>query len=85
MKKIPLNQLQECARLLTLEALAGYVIPEEIRSNLILGVQFEGDTRIFELYVPGDKPSDAVVISKARLNIYSGTGDVEVIGLERKI
>lgn len=79
-----LDQLQERARLMTLQQLDRYVIPDEVRSSLTLGVQFEGDTRVFELYVPGERPSDAKVISRVRLNIYSGEGDVEVLGLVAK-
>jgi len=83
-KSISLEKLQERARLMTLAELEHYIIPEEIRRNLILGVQFDEDYRIFELYVPGEKPSDACVISRARLNVYSGEGLVEVFGLEKK-
>ena len=83
-KPIPLDQLQERARLMTLEALDCYVIPDEIRPNLTLGVQFDGDFRVFELYVPGEKPSDAKVVSRTRLDTFSGEGAVEVVGLLRK-
>jgi hypothetical protein len=83
-KAIPLDELEERARRMTLAALESYVIPDEIRPTLTLGIHFEGDTRVFELYVPGEKPSDARIISRLRLNIYSGEGDVEVIGLNRK-
>ena len=83
-KQIPLDELQERARQMTLTELRKFVVPEEFKSKLTLGVQFEGDFRVFELYVPGERPSDARVISRARLNIYSGEGEVEVEGLISK-
>jgi len=83
-RPIKLEKLQERARLMTLAELENYIMPEEIRATLTLGVQFDEDFRIFELYVPGEKPSDARVISQARLNVYSGEGSVEVLGLEKK-
>ena len=83
-KPIELDQLQERARLMTLEKLEHYLIPDSIRSSLTLGVHFDGDFRIFELYVPGEKPADAKVISRVRTNVYSGEGIVEVVGLEKK-
>lgn len=63
-----LEELEEIARAATRKALEGYVIPEEWRKNLTQGTLFEGDDRVFELYVPGEKPENAVVISSARVN-----------------
>ena len=62
-KQIPLDELQERARQMTLAALKEFVVPEHFKSSLTLGVQFDGDFRVFELYVPGEKPSDARVMS----------------------
>jgi hypothetical protein len=83
-KQIPLDELQERARQMTLRTLESYVVPDDVRSKLTLGVQFDGEIRVFELYVPGDRPVDAWVISRARLNVHSGEGTVEVLGLEKK-
>lgn len=83
-KLIPLNALQELARQMTFTELAHYEIPEVIRTQLMLGIQFDGAFRIFELYIPGEKPSDAQVISRARLNVNSGEGQVEIFGLKKK-
>ncbi|WP_395689818.1 hypothetical protein [Caenimonas koreensis] len=83
-KQIPLDKLQERARQMTRLELMKFVIPDELQTNLTLGVQFDGDFRIFELYVPGERPSDARVVSRARLNIYSGEGQVQVEGLVKK-
>ena len=69
---------------MTFTELAHYEIPEVIRAQLMLGIQFYGVFRIFELYIPGEKPSDAQVISRVRLNVNSGEGQVEIFGLKKK-
>lgn len=84
MKSKRLDELQEIARKQTFSALEGFVIPEEYRATMTLGVFFEGDVRVFELYVPGEQPKDAKVISRARIDSRTGEGSVEVIGLTRK-
>ncbi|MFP5393837.1 MAG: hypothetical protein ACLGI6_20195 [Gammaproteobacteria bacterium] len=64
-----LDELQEIARVATRAALEAYEpMPEEWTKNLTLGTFFEGDERIFELYIAAEKPVDAVVISTARVN-----------------
>jgi hypothetical protein len=83
-KELSLDELEERARVLTSEALEDYVIPDDMRTNLVLGTFFEEGTRIFELYVPGDRPSDALVITRARMDTETGEGVVEVFELERK-
>ena len=48
-------------------------------SQLVLGTSgFEGDQMTFELYIPGERPEDARVISSAVMDMFSGTGNVEV-------
>src|SRR4051812_11367570 len=50
-----LDELQEIARVATRTALEGYEpISEEWKKNLTLGTFFEGDERIFELYVAAE-------------------------------
>lgn len=71
-KEKPLAELTEIARQATREALTGRCIPEEIRCELVLGTYWDGDYRLFELYVPGEKPEDARVISKARVHAVTG-------------
>jgi hypothetical protein len=64
-----LDELQEIARVATRTALEGYEpMPKEWEENLTLGTSFEGDERIFELYIAAERPEDAVVISTARVN-----------------
>ena len=84
MKKISLNELQEKAQALTKKELETYVIPDEVRKQLALTTLFEGDERVFVLYVPAPKREDARVIARTRMNAETGEGSVEVIGLERK-
>jgi hypothetical protein len=74
MKNKTLEELEAIAAMATRKSLEGYEIPEEIKANLVRGVMFDGDDRIFELYVPGERPEDAKVISAVRIN--SLTGDV---------
>ncbi|GKX50335.1 hypothetical protein [Budvicia aquatica] len=84
MKKIPLDELQEKARLLTKEELKKYVWQENLEKKMGLMTLIEGDERVFVLYTPGERPKDAIDISRTRMNIYTGEGFVEYVGLERK-
>lgn len=86
MKRRTLDELEVIAAKATRQALEPYVIPDKIRKNLVRGIAFEGDERVFELYVPGERPEDAVVISEARINAIDGSViNVQVFNLERKI
>jgi len=78
MKRLKLDELCERARLLTYETLKEYEIPDDLRTEIALGIGFDGDDRIFELYIPRTRPEDAIVISSARINSYTGEGTVEV-------
>ncbi len=84
MKPKKLEELQEIARKMTFAALERYEIPEEYRPLMTLGVFFEGESRVFELYVTGETPQDAKVISQARINSLTGEGSVKIFGLKRK-
>ena len=84
MKRKRLEELQEIARCLTSSALESYEIPETYRDLMILEIEFDGDYRIFELYVPGEMPKEALVISRARIHSATGLGQVEIFNLVRK-
>lgn len=84
MKRIPLKELEAKAQALTKKALADYVIPDDVRKEFVLTTLFEGDERVFVLYVPGPKREDARVIARTRISSVTGEGSVEFIGLERK-
>lgn len=84
MKKISLTEMQEIARSLTQSELGRYVIPDEMRGNLALTTLFEGDDRVFVLYLPAEKRGDAYVIARTRVNSISGAATVEITGLKEK-
>lgn len=73
-----LEALQERARKLVREALrACPPLPNDYKKRLTLGVRFEDNNRIFELYVDANRPEDAVVVARATLDKDTGTGHVE--------
>lgn len=73
-----LEVLQERARKLVREALRDCPpVPDDYKTRLALCVRFEGNNRIFELYVDGSRPEDAVVVARATLDKDAGTGLVE--------
>lgn len=80
-----LDELQELARVATREALEAYEpLPDEWKENLTLGTFFEGDDRIFELYVAAERPADGIVISSARVNRRTRSVSVTVSNLTKK-
>jgi hypothetical protein len=81
-----LDELQEIARVATRAALEEYErVPAEWEKNLTLGTFFDGEDRIFELYIACEQPSDAVVISSARVNRRTKSVSVVISNLEKKI
>jgi hypothetical protein len=70
-RKLSLEELQERARTATQIALMSRSrIPELV--PLTLGTFWDEPCVIFELYVARDKPSDAIVLTRARVNMYDG-------------
>lgn len=77
---IALDVLTEKARVAVREALM-YLpsVPEHLRENLVVGTEFSGDDRIFELYVATDPPEDAIVLARVKVDSRTGAvGPVEV-------
>lgn len=75
---ISLDDLTELARKRVREALSAYpAMPDSLQAKLTLGVQFDDRRRIFELYITGERPQDAIVVAKAVLDIDTGEGEVE--------
>lgn len=73
-----LDDLQERARQMVTEALESCrPLPADHRDKLVLGIRFEGNDRVFELYVPGERPEDAIVVARATLDEDTGMGTVE--------
>ena len=79
-----LDELEEIARAATKKALENYIVPDEYKENLVLGTQFDGDNRIFELYVPGEKPGDALVIATATVDKNTKNVSVDVTNLQQR-
>lgn len=79
-----LDELEEIARVATQKALKNYILPDEYKDNLVLGTQFDGDNRIFELYIPGVKPTDALIITTATVNKNTKNITVHVSNLQQK-
>ena len=78
-RKRSLTDMEEAARAATAEALRGYPPPSgQDRDNLTLGKQLTDEEGIFELYVPGERPQDAKVISRAVVDRVTGKVAVEV-------
>ena len=84
-KRKELDQLQEIARVATRAELEQFEpIPDEWKATLTLGTFFDGDDRIFELYVARERPSDAIVLTSARVNRLSKAVVVTVTNLRRR-
>lgn len=81
-----LEELQEIARTATRDALRRYEpIAPDMSKQLILGTLFEGDDRVFELYVPGERPADALVYASARVNRITREVSVQVKNLSLRV
>lgn len=84
MKKYKLNELEEIARSLTQKELEKYIVPDEIRNKVVLTTLFEGDDRVFVLYVPGETRDNSFEVARTRVNSLTGEAKIESIGLETK-
>jgi hypothetical protein len=76
--KLSLAQCEGIAREATREHLRGYELPSGIREKLTLGSSLEDDQWIFELYIPGQKPQDGIVLTRTKVNRNNGICEVEV-------
>lgn len=84
MKKIPLDVLEKKAQQISKSVLNEYILPDDLFSQLTLNTVIEGDDRIFVLYIPKEPAKDSIDILRIRMNIYTGEGFAEYVGLERK-
>ncbi|WP_445335704.1 hypothetical protein ACSR9H_01460 [Citrobacter koseri] len=84
MKKIPLDILEQKAKEISRKTLGDYILPDNIFSQLDSGVIIDGDDRVFVLFIPKELAKDTIDILRIRMNIHSGEGFVEYVGLERK-
>lgn len=84
MKKIPLDILERKAQEISRKTLADYIFTDEIFSQLTSGVIIDGDDRVFVFYIPKESAKESIDILRIRMNIYTGEGIVEYIGLKKK-
>lgn len=78
-KRLNLDQMVPIARTATRESLELYEPPPaEEREQWALGEYLTDEEGIFEIYIPNEKSADAVVISRATVNRYTGDVAVEV-------
>ena len=75
---LSLDEMQEIARLATRKALKGYSRPNFSFENLVLGIYHDKECGKFELYIAGERPEDAIVISEATVNRKTGEVSVKV-------
>jgi hypothetical protein len=71
MKRLPLTVLQEIARVATRDQLSHWTDFGQ-QESLTLGTLWQDDLVIFELYIAGERPSDALVLTEAKVHAYSG-------------
>lgn len=77
-KLLRLDDMEVMAKKATFEALQGYPKPSGNLENLTLGTSLTDTEGIFELYISGERPQDAVVISRAAVDRRSGEVRVSV-------
>lgn len=81
MKKnlLSLKQMESIAREATAKALGEYPEPaKEKQAQWVLGRYETEDEGIFEIYIPHEIPSNAEVISRARVDRRTGAVTVDV-------
>jgi hypothetical protein len=76
-KRLSMQAMEAIAKPATKATLEGLYLSSDDCNRLVLGYTEDGDFGVFELYVPGERPQDARVIARARVNAYSGDVEVE--------
>jgi phage baseplate assembly protein gpV len=84
MTEISLAQAEEMARVATQSELGSYEVPAELMGQVVLTTLFEGDDRVFVLYVPGETRQDQMIVARTTVNVKTGELFVEVPVLSRK-
>lgn len=78
MKKLSLAEMEKIAKEATFAALSDYSAPIGRSENLTLGKELTDSEGIFELYIAGDRPQDAKIISCATVDRITGKVQVEI-------
>ncbi|MFC4158795.1 hypothetical protein [Chitinimonas lacunae] len=76
-KLLSLAEMESIAKQATFEALKSFKPPRN-RENLTLGSGITDEEGIFELYLAGEMPKDAEVVSRATVNRLTGAVKVDV-------
>jgi len=53
-------------------------VPPSVRDQLVLGEAVESEARVFELYLPGAMPADAVVLATVTVDRVFAISDARV-------
>jgi hypothetical protein len=76
---VKLDDLRALAMEMSRRALEDYPrLPPALQGQLTLGTYFEATETIFELYLPGETPSDAIVLVRVAMDKRTGDGTVEI-------
>lgn len=82
--EISLSQAEELARSETQKALSNYEVAADLMGQVVLTTLFEGDDRVFVLYVPGETRQDQMIVARTTVNVKTGELFVDVPELSRK-
>jgi hypothetical protein len=82
--EISLSQAQELARSATQKELSNYEVAADLMGQVVLTTLFEGDDRVFVLYVPGETRQDQMIVARTTVNVKTGELFVDVPVLSRK-
>lgn len=78
-KFLSLDEMEPIARAATRQALSEYPEPSKEDQALWTLGKFEDEREgVFEIYIPSERPLDAKVISRARVDRSNGVVSVEV-------
>ncbi len=81
---IPLAQAEEMARIATKKELDHYEVPVGLMGQVVLTTLFEGDDRVFVLYVPGETRNNPMIVARTRVNTKTGQLSIEIPMLRRR-
>jgi hypothetical protein len=66
--KTDIKSLEKIAKTRMREVLSHYMIDESLKKEITIGFTIEDGIYVWDLYIPQEKPQDAIVISEARVN-----------------
>jgi hypothetical protein len=72
------EKMERIAQKATNKKLQGYDVNDDMWAKIVLGKRVSNNKGVFELFIPGQRPVDAKVISRATVARESGSVNVEV-------